>query len=230
MRAEKEAEEIGCIEKAVAIAETALADVIPEIREGVSERELAAELEYRLRSAGSGPPPFETIVAAGPNAALPHHRPGDRRLRAGDLVLLDFGADFGGYCSDLTRTFVLGAPERWQREAHRAVREACRRGVEAATAGAVARDVDRAARDVLEQAGLGDRFGHGTGHGIGLEVHEAPRIHRRGEERLRVGNVVTIEPGVYLPGRGGIRIEEDVVVEEGGPRLLTSCSTELIEL
>lgn len=230
LRSRKDPEELLRVEEAVRIAERALGELLGSVREGVTEREIAAELEYRLRVAGSGPLPFDPIVAAGARSALPHARPGETRLAAGDLLLLDFGASSGGYVSDLTRVFVAGPPAAWQREAHAAVRDACARGVAAVRAGARTRDVDAAARGHLDRLGLGDRFGHSTGHGIGLDVHEAPRIHARGDDALRAGNVVTIEPGVYLPGRGGIRIEQDVVVEADGGRVLTTASTDLIEL
>jgi Xaa-Pro aminopeptidase len=230
LRACKDPGELECIAEAVRIAERALGELLEVVREGMSEREIAAELEYRLRAAGSGPLPFDPIVAAGARSALPHARPGGFLLEAGDLLLLDFGASSGGYVSDLTRVFVLGTSAPWQRELHAAVRGACERGVEAVRAGAVEHDVDAAARDHLGGLGFGDRFGHSTGHGIGLDVHEAPRIHARGDGALLSGNVVTIEPGVYLPGRGGIRIEQDVVVEADGCRVLTTASTDLIEL
>lgn len=230
LRAVKGPEEVDWIGAAARIAEMALSDTLEVVGEGMTEREVAAELEHRLRRAGSGPLPFEPIVARGPRSALPHARPGDERLKEGDLLLLDFGAASGGYCSDITRVFVLGRPVAWQREIHAAVRDACLLAVAEATAGARVREVDAAARGHLERLGLADRFRHSTGHGIGLEVHEAPRIHARSDDSLRAGNVVTIEPGVYLPGRGGIRIEQDVVVEVDGNRVLTTASTDLIEL
>jgi Xaa-Pro aminopeptidase len=230
LRACKDPGEVERIEEAVRIAERALVELLDVVRAGMTEREIAAELEYRLRGAGSGPLPFDPIVAAGARSALPHARPGDNRVEAGDVLLLDFGASSGGYVSDLTRVFVLGAPATWQREMHAAVRDACECGVAAVRAAALVRDVDAAARDHLAGLGLADRFGHSTGHGIGLDVHEAPRIHARGDHALRAGNVVTIEPGVYVPGRGGIRIEQDVVVEADGCRVLTTASTDLIEL
>jgi Xaa-Pro aminopeptidase len=230
LRAVKGPDEVTRIEEAVRIAERALADTLGTVRAGMMERELAAELEHRLRRAGSGPLPFEPIVASGRRSALPHARPGDARLEEGDLLLLDFGATSGGYCSDITRAFVLGSPAPWQVELHGAVLDACLLAVGAVASGAAAREVDAAAREHLGRLGLADRFGHSTGHGIGLEVHESPRIHARVDEALRAGNVVTIEPGVYLPGRGGIRIEQDVLVEADGGRVLTTASTDLLEL
>lgn len=229
-RVRKDEKEILSIERAARLGEEALDQVLTIVSEGVTERTLAAELDYRLRLAGSGPPAFESIVAAGPRSALPHAQPSDRPLARGDLVLFDFGASVDGYCSDMTRTFVLGPAAPWQREAHRAVAAAQEAAKQTIRAGVPAREVDSAAREVLESAGLAERFGHGTGHGIGLEVHEAPRIYRRSEDILERASVVTVEPGVYLPGRGGIRIEDDVVVEDAGARILTRYSRDLIEL
>ena len=167
----------------------------------------------RLGSTGE---PFETIVASGERMALPHASPSGRRLREGDLLLLDFGATVDGYCSDITRTVVLGTPSPLQREIHARVLEA--------------QEAALAARESLKAAELGDRFGHSVGHGIGLEVHEGPRLYRKSKDMLEAGNVVTVEPGVYLAGEGGVRVEEDVVVVEAGHRVLTSSSTALREL
>lgn len=229
-RARKDAVEIESIAAAVDLADLVLEGLARDIRSGISERELAALLEYRLRSAGSGPLPFAPIVAFGERSALPHASPSDRRLDRGDLVLLDFGARIDGYCSDMTRVFVLGRAADWQREVHRAVLRACESAVEAIADGVPASEVDAAARAALEEAGLAEHFGHSTGHGLGLEVHEAPRLHRQESAALETGNVVTVEPGVYLPGQGGIRIEQAIAVEAGGGRVLTRSSPELIEL
>jgi len=230
LRAAKDVGEVESIATAVRVAETALAETMGFVREGVSETELAAELVYRLYGAGSGSLPFDPIVASGPRSALPHARPGDRRLREGDLLLIDFGARIDGYCSDMTRIFVLGAGQPWQREIHATVLEAVERAVATTSAGVPARDVDRAARDVISAAGFGEHFGHGTGHGVGLEVHEGPSVNARSRETLGPGNVVTIEPAVYLPGRGGVRLEEVIVVEEEGRRVLTAFPLALQEL
>ncbi len=230
LRACKDAEEVEAIAAAVGIAEGALSDLRGTIRAGVTESDLAAELVYRLRLAGSESLPFEPIVASGPRSALPHAQPGDRILRQGDLLLIDFGARLEGYCSDMTRMFVLGAPAAWQREIHGVVRRAVEAAIAATEAGVHARDVDRAARDVIREAGFGDRFGHGTGHGVGLEVHERPSVNARSRETLEPGSVVTIEPAVYLPGRGGVRLEEVVVVDEGGRRVLTTFPLDLREI
>ncbi|MGH7540047.1 MAG: M24 family metallopeptidase, partial [Gemmatimonadota bacterium] len=213
MRATKDPGEVERIRRAVTIAESALARVLDMVRSergGLRERDVAARLEYELRRAGSDALPFEPIVATGARSSLPHARPGDARLAERELLLVDFGATVEGYCCDLTRTFVLGAPAEWQRELHDAVREAQDAAVGAVRAGTPAAEVDAAARRPLAEREWDHLFGHGTGHGIGLEVHEGPRLSRRSEDVLAAGNVVTVEPGVYVPGRGGVRIEDDV--------------------
>ena len=230
LRSTKDSGEIEAISEAVRVAETALDDLLGMVREGVSERDLAAELVYRLRLAGSESMPFEPIVASGPRSALPHAQPGARTLREGDLLLVDFGARIDGYCSDMTRMFVLGSPSAWQVEIHGVVVRAVESAIAATEAGVPAQDVDRAARDVIVAAGFGDRFGHGTGHGVGLEVHERPSVNERSRDTLESGNVVTIEPAVYLPGRGGVRLEEVVVASEGGRSVLTRYPLGLREL
>jgi Xaa-Pro aminopeptidase len=230
LRSSKAPEEIESISAAVRLAEGVLQDLLGFVREGVSELELAAELVYRLRLAGSEELPFDPIVASGPRSALPHARPGERKLREGDLLLIDFGARVEGYCSDMTRMFVLGAPEAWQREIHGVVATAVREAVLSTRAGVPAKDVDRAARDVIVEAGFGECFGHGTGHGVGLEVHEGPSVNSRSRDTLEAGSVVTIEPAVYLPGRGGVRLEEVVVASEGGRTVLTRFPLDLREL
>jgi Xaa-Pro aminopeptidase len=170
---------------------------------------------------------FETIVATGANSAVPHHRPTEAVLAAGDFVKLDFGAVVGGYHSDMTRTFVLGTPTDWQREVYALVAEAQRAGREALRPGVPVADVDAASRAVIEAAGHGKLFVHGLGHGVGLQIHEAPGIAKTGTGTLLTGVAVTVEPGVYFPGRGGVRIEDTLVVREGGPELLTHTSKDL---
>lgn len=226
----KEPAEVERIAGAAGIADRVLEEIAGRAEAGMEERELAAELEYLARTCGSEGAPFETIVASGPRTSLPHARPSDRRLREGDLLLVDFGVRFDGYCCDVTRTFSLGSAGEWQREVHAAVARAQEGAVEAARPGAAAAEVDAAARAELDAAGLGDRFGHSTGHGVGLEVHEDPRLADSSDDRLAAGHVVTVEPGVYLPGRGGVRIEDVVSVEEGGARRLTGFSRRLREL
>jgi Xaa-Pro aminopeptidase len=235
LRAVKDAFELERVSASAAgltpVAEAAFAAVRP----GVEEREVAAAIESAMRAAGFERPAFETIVASGPNAALPHHRAGDRRIEIGDLVVLDFGGVLDGYCSDLTRTVSVGPPSGDVRRIYAAVLAAQQAAIAAVGPGIDASAVDRAARAVLEQAGLGEAFGHGTGHGLGLEVHEEPRLSRTSTgitpppNPLHPGMVVTIEPGAYLPGWGGVRIEDDVAVTSGGRTVLTSVPRELLE-
>ena len=195
-------------------------------RPGMSERALAAVLEAAMREAGFDRLAFDTIVASGPHAALPHYRAGDRILARGDLLVLDFGGVLDGYCCDLTRTVSVGPPSAESQRLHDAVRAAQQAAIAAVRPGVEASAVDAAARSVLQARGLGDAFGHGTGHGLGLEVHEEPRIsQRRGGTppvALAPGMVFTVEPGAYLPGFGGVRIEDDVLVTESGCEVLTA--------
>lgn len=212
------------------VAETTFAAV----RAGVSERDVAGVLEGALREAGYERPAFDTIVASGPNSALPHYRAGDRILAAGDLLVLDFGGVLDGYCSDLTRTVAIGPPSPEARRIHAAVLAAQQAAVAAVRPGVSTTSVDAAARDLLTQHGLGDAFGHGTGHGLGLDIHEEPRITRPRADvpslPLEPGMVFTIEPGAYLPGFGGVRIEDDVLVTEDGCEVLTAVPHELLVL
>jgi Xaa-Pro aminopeptidase len=202
------------------------------IRPGISERAVAARIERAIRDAGYERPAFDTIVASGPNAALPHYRAGDRLLDAGDLVVLDFGGVLDGYCSDLTRTVAVAPPSAEAYRVFNAVREAQQAAIDIVKPGVATADVDRAARRVLEGHGLGEAFGHGTGHGLGLDVHEEPRLTRphagMASVPLEPGMVFTIEPGAYLPGWGGVRIEDDVLVTEHGCDVLTSVQYALI--
>jgi len=232
MRAVKSEEEIASIERAVGVAESALARLIETVdwRAGLTELEITARLEFELRTAGSEGLPFEVIVASGPRTSLPHAGPGARVPGEGDLLLVDWGATVDGYCSDLTRTFVIGAASDWQRELHGRVLEAQRAAVEAIAGGVSARDVDSRTRARLAEHDLDRYFGHSTGHGIGLEVHEEPRLSTRSEDVLEAGNVVTVEPGVYVPGRGGVRIEDDVLVTGTGARRLSGARHDLVEL
>lgn len=230
LRTRKDAGEVERILRAARIASETWDTFTGSIEEGDTERELAGELEYRLRRAGSDDRPFASIVAAGERSALPHASPTGRPVREGDLVLADYGATVDGYVSDLTRCAVLGTAAPWQRELHAAVEEARSAALDAVADGVAVADVDDAARSALDEAGYLERFEHSTGHGIGLEVHEEPSLSRRSDAILRPGNVVTIEPGVYLRGRGGVRLEDDVLVEESGVRVLTTASRVLREL
>lgn len=220
-RAVKDKWELGLIGKAVGVAEHAFMEVLGELKAGQSEREVAALLEYRMHACGGEGVSFDTIVASGARGSLPHSVPGGWKIRKGGALLIDFGAVVGGYCSDLTRTIGVGGMPKRIREVYTIVLEAQMAGIDAVRAGVKLGDVDGAARKVITDAGLGDYFGHGVGHGIGLVVHEMPVLGRGVKGRLEVGNVVTIEPGVYLPGVGGVRIEDDVVVTRGGCRVLS---------
>jgi Xaa-Pro aminopeptidase len=231
LRVVKEPAELELLATACRISSAALADVLPQIRTGFSERALASLLDYRMIQLGADRPAFETIVASGQNGALPHHVPTDRPLRRGDLVTMDFGALYGGYHADMTRTVAVGEPAGWQRDVYDLVAEAQRAGIEALRPGADVADVDAAARELITAAGHGEHFQHGLGHGVGLEVHEAPTLGYGRTGKLADRVPVTVEPGVYLPGRGGVRIEDVLVVTaSGGARLLTSATRELLVL
>jgi Xaa-Pro aminopeptidase len=230
LRVTKDDAEIAVIRKAIRVAERALAEMLALGRKGWvarSERELAAELDHRMRLAGASGPAFETIVAVDSHGSLPHYRPGGKRLGSDGLVLVDWGARVGGYCSDLTRVVRVGRIPPRLTEVYDVVLRAQQAGIEACRAGVAAASVDRAARGVIEAAGYGKQFVHGLGHGIGLEIHEGPSLGRTAKTRLRPGMVVTIEPGIYLPGVGGVRIEDDVVVVRGGCRRLSSLPRDL---
>lgn len=235
LRAVKDRFELDCLARSAAGLSPVAAAAFEAVRPGAAERDVAAAVEAALRAAGFERPSFDTIVASGPNSALPHHRAGERRLEAGDLVVLDFGGVLDGYCSDLTRTVSVGPAREDVRRIYAAVLAAQRAAIAAVGPGVDVSAVDRAARAVLEQAGLGEAFGHGTGHGLGLEVHEEPRLLRTSTgatpppSPLQSGMVVTIEPGAYLPGWGGVRIEDDVVVTSQGCEVLTSVSRDLLE-
>ncbi len=201
------------------------------VRPGVTERAVAGAIEAALRAEGYERPAFDTIVASGPHAALPHHRAGERKLGVGDLVVLDFGGVLDGYCSDLTRTVSVGAPSSDALRVHAAVLAAQRAAIDAVRPGVLASLVDAAARQVLDARGLGEAFGHGTGHGLGLDVHEDPRVARATVDNpsvlLQAGMVLTVEPGAYLAGWGGVRIEDDVLVTPTGCETLTSVPRDL---
>jgi Xaa-Pro aminopeptidase len=230
LRQKKDAGELEQIRKAVSIAETALEFLIPEIKAGMTELAVGARLERSLRELGSEAHPFETIVASGERSALPHARCSTRELRRGDFVIIDFGATSGGYRSDITRTVCIGSASGEQREIYDIVREANASASAAVRAGMRGRDADAVARDYIERRGFGPEFGHSLGHGIGLEVHEGPRLAKTADAALPVGAVVTIEPGIYREGWGGVRIEDDVFLGPNGPEILTSFPRDLKEL
>lgn len=229
MRAIKDEAEIQTLREAARRISTVARDVRQFVAPGMSEMEVATAIDVAMRRAGFERPAFETIVASGPNAALPHARPGSRRLAAGEGVVLDFGGVYDGYCVDLTRTLQLGEVTARVRRMFDAVREAHAAAIAAVAPGVAPADIDGAARRVLEAHGLGMAFGHGTGHGIGLEVHEEPRISKSAPagEIVAAGMVFTIEPGAYVPGIGGVRIEDDVLVVDGGCERLTDVPLEL---
>jgi Xaa-Pro aminopeptidase len=228
LRATKEAAEVEAIRRAGTVATAALAALLPRVRAGLTELEVCGLLERELRSAGSEAHPFPAIVASGERSALPHARPSKRQLGTGDLLLLDFGATVDGYVSDITRSVVLGPASPAQIAQHELVWQAQAAALAGLRAGMPGRVGDALARDVIAAAGRGKEFGHSLGHGIGLEVHEDPRISRQSELPLPAGTVVTIEPGVYSPGVGGVRIEDDVYLTAGGAELLTEFPRELL--
>jgi Xaa-Pro aminopeptidase len=228
LRLVKDPGELARIEAACDIADVALAQVKARLTEGLTESEFAAELEYEMRRRGSSGPAFETIVASGPNSALPHARPTDRVPGEGDLVVVDFGATVDGYRSDMTRTFSLGAPGPGLDDLLDAVFAAQRAGVRRVAPNATAGEVDDACRESLVAAGYGSVFLHSTGHGVGLEIHEAPAVAQGSADNLPAGTIVTVEPGAYLAGRGGVRIEDTVVVTESGCRTLTKSTKDHI--
>lgn len=230
LRAIKSPEEIAQIRAAAHLAGDAFEGILPLVKPGVREWELAAEVEYRMRLRGASGPAFDTIVASGPRSALPHARAGSKPLEKNELVVFDLGAILRGYCSDLTRTVFLGRASARIRAWYRAVVEAQDAAREALRPGVTAGAVDAAARRILRRHGLERRFVHSLGHGLGLEVHEAPRLARGNKVELAAGNVVTLEPGVYVEGAGGIRIEDDVVITERGADVLTRVRREFIEL
>jgi Xaa-Pro aminopeptidase len=229
LREVKDAGEIAVLRLACEAADAALTDLIARggLRAGRTEKEVRRELESLMLDHGADGVSFETIVAAGANSAIPHHRPTDAVLGAGDFVKIDFGAEVCGYHSDMTRTFVLGRAEQWQLEIYDLVAAAQQAGRKALAPGASLKEVDAASRQVIADAGYGDNFSHGLGHGVGLQIHEAPGINAAAAGTLLAGSTVTVEPGVYLPDRGGVRIEDTLVVGEKAPELLTRFPKEL---
>jgi len=230
LRLVKDDAEIHALRMACGAADRALADLLAAggLRPGRTEREVARDLENRMIEHGADAVAFDTIVAFGPNSAVPHHRPTGAELRVGDFVKLDFGALVDGYHSDMTRTLVVGPPADWQREIYELVARSQAAGRAALAPSVDVTEVDFAARSVIEDAGYGERFLHGLGHGVGLEIHEAPSLSMTGTGRLSAGMAVTVEPGVYLAGRGGVRIEDTLVVRAAAPELLTLTTKELV--
>ncbi len=230
LREVKDEGEIDTLRHACRISVDALEGLLDGPLEGRTELEVARDLEWRMLELGAEAIAFETILASGPNSAIPHHSPTDRVLQAGDLVKVDFGARVDGYHADCTRTVVLGRADDWQREVHAAVRASQAAGVEALREGAPVASVDEVARQVLEDAGWLEHFTTGLGHGVGLEIHEDPFIGRRHVGRLARRTTLTMEPGIYVPGRGGVRIEDTVLVTPADPEVLTTMTTDLLEI
>ncbi|MET0995155.1 MAG: M24 family metallopeptidase, partial [Mycobacterium sp.] len=229
LRMVKDEYEVELLRAACTAADVALAQLIARggLRPGRTEREVGRELENLMLDNGADGISFETIVAAGANSAIPHHRPTDAILASGDFVKLDFGAQVGGYHSDMTRTYVLESVSDWQREIYELVARSQAAGCDALAPGVECAAVDAVARAVIDDAGYGELFLHGLGHGVGLEIHEAPGIGKLGTGTLLSGAAVTVEPGVYFSGRGGVRIEDTLVVREQGPELLTLTAKDL---
>lgn len=226
----KDVDELAKVAKAASIADRAFSAILKFIKPGISERAVANQLDYYLKQFGAEKPSFDSIVASGPNSALPHAQPGNRKLRKGDFLVLDFGARYRGYCSDMTRTVCIGKPTARHLDIYNLVHRAQAAGLDAVRPGVQGRAADGDARSVIENAGYGRYFGHGLGHGVGLEVHEGPRLGKTSEDVLKPGNVVTVEPGVYLPGWGGVRIEDLVAVTERGCRVLSRSTKKLISI
>jgi Xaa-Pro aminopeptidase len=230
LRLRKSPAEIAKMRAAARLISRVFDEVVTLVRPGVTELDLAAEIDYRMRKLGASGPSFETIVASGPRAALPHACPTNKRLRRNELVVLDAGAILADYCSDMTRTVFVGRASKGVKAWYRAVLEAQVAGIAAVAAGVESSVPDAAARRVLDAQGLGEYFVHSTGHGLGLEIHEAPRLAKGQKAKLQAGMVVTIEPGIYVEGVGGIRIEDDVVIHAERTEVLTTATRELLEL
>lgn len=230
LRIEKNTEEIKQIREAAAIVDKTFARVVQELKPGMTEKQVALRIDFLMREFGATGSAFETIVASGKRSALPHGLASDKVLEKGDFVLMDFGARYQGYTSDISRTLVLGKANEKQREIYTIVQEALTRTIAAAKPGMTGKKVDAVAREWITQQGYGDFFNHATGHGIGLDVHEPPVLRRTSEEVLKAGMVVTVEPGIYLPDMGGVRIEDDILLTESGCERLTRAPQSLMEL
>ena len=230
LREVKDVDELKIMREAAKLGSEVMTEVIGLVRPGVSELELAAEIDYRMRRKGAQGTSFESIVASGPRSALPHARPTAKRVQKGELVVLDLGAILRSYCSDLTRTVHVGKASSKVCNWYRAVEDAQKAALDALKAGVTAGSVDRAARRTLERSGLARYFVHSTGHGLGIEVHETPRLGKGQMQKIVVGSVVTLEPGIYLEGAGGIRIEDDVAVLSTGPEVITSAPRGFVEI
>lgn len=221
LRAIKDQEELSLLQRAIDAADSAMDAVCPSLREGMTEREVAGQMEQAMRDFGADTVSFNTIVASGPNGAMPHHRPTDRAIGPVEPIVIDMGAKIGGYCSDITRTVVLGQADETFLKVYDIVLGAQLTAISITRPGMAGGECDRLARSVIQEAGYGDNFGHGLGHGVGLAVHEAPRVGLNSDDMLAAGAVFTVEPGIYIPGWGGVRIEDIVLLEESGARPLS---------
>ncbi len=230
IRAEKDGREVGLIKQAQSIAEKAFDHVLGFIKPGVTEKEIGLELDYYMLSHGASGLSFETIAVSGVNSSMPHGVPSDKKVEKGDLITMDFGAVVNGYHSDMTRTVIVGAPTQRQKLVYDTVLEAQLACLAVLKDGVSGFDADKAARDVIAAAGFGGCFGHGTGHGVGVEIHEAPNLSPRSKHTLKTGHIVTVEPGIYLPGEFGVRIEDMALITENGCENLTKSPKELIIL
>ena len=228
LRAQKDARELERMEQAQRIAEKALEQILTEIRPGVTEKEIAARLQYHMLCFGAEKMSFDPIVASGPNGSMPHAVPTDRLIQSGEFVTMDFGCVYGGYCSDMTRTVCVGKPTEEMERVYETVLKAQLAGIAAARAGVTGAEIDGAAREVIRRAGYGDYFGHSFGHSVGVEIHESPNASPGNHEPMPAGAVVSAEPGIYLPGRFGVRIEDVIVLEEGGCRDITKADKALL--
>lgn len=230
LRSIKEDSEIACIEKAAAIADSGFRHILNYVTPGMTEKEIALELEFFMRREGASSVSFETIVASGVRSSMPHGVASDKVIVSGDMITLDFGCIYQGYCSDMTRTFVVGTASDEQKRIYHLVLEAQLASLSKVKPGAICSDIDFAGRSIIDAAGYGAEFGHGTGHGVGLEIHESPRVNAVTDVVLRPGMVITIEPGIYIPEFGGVRIEDLVLVTEDGYRVLSLSPKNLMEL
>lgn len=228
LRMYKDSAELQIMQEAADLADQTFSYILTKLTPGISEKEIALDMEIYMRKHGATSSSFETIVASGERSALPHGIASDRILQGNEFVKLDFGAYYHGYCSDLTRTVVLGKPTEKHKQIYDIVLEAQLQALDKLKPGMTGKEADAVARDVIRKAGFGDYFGHGTGHGLGMEIHEAPRLSLQSDVILEAGMVVTVEPGIYIPGFGGVRIEDDVVLTENGIRILTHSSKDFI--
>lgn len=226
----KDKKELDLMLKAASIADEAFIKLLDDIEPGRTERGLAGRLEFYMKILGSEKPSFDTIVASGARSALPHGMASDKVIAEGDFVTFDFGAVYRGYHSDMTRTLVVGESDSWQQDIYEVVLQAQLKGLHAAKVGMTGKELDAIVRDYITECGYGDYYVHGTGHGVGLEIHEMPNINKRGSTVLQTGMIFTIEPGIYIPGKGGVRIEDTVVLTEEGARALNGVKKQLIEI